>query len=135
MKYGVINENHLFVKCYNKGKKIITKRVVVFVLDDKHSRFLQKSHPEKKKINRVGISVTKKLGNAVVRNRAKRVIREAWRKVTKTYELKNSKLIVITAEEDEESSEISTLLNREFLLAKAKKQNRKATKSGRSVFV
>ena len=99
MKYGVINENHLFVKCYNKGKKIITKRVVVFVLDDKHARFLQKSHPEKKKINRVGISVTKKLGNAVVRNRAKRVIREAWRKVTKTYELKNSKLIVITARE------------------------------------
>lgn len=99
MKYGVINENHLFVKCYNKGKKIITKRVVVFVLEDKHARFLQKSHPEKKKINRVGISVTKKLGCAVVRNRAKRIIREAWRKLTKGYTVTTGKLIVITARE------------------------------------
>ena len=99
MKYGVINENHLFVKCYNKGKKIITKRVVLFVLEDKHARFLQKSHPDKKKINRVGISVTKKLGNAVVRNRAKRIIREAWRNITKTYRLTQGKLIVITARE------------------------------------
>ncbi len=99
MKYGVINENHLFVKCYNKGKKIITKRVVIFVLEDRHARFLQKSHPEKKKINRVGISVTKKLGNAVARNRAKRIIREAWRQITKTYTLTKGKLIVITARE------------------------------------
>ena len=99
MKYGVINENHLFVKCYNKGKKVITKRVIVFVLEDKHARFLQKSHPEKKKINRVGISVTKKLGSAVVRNRAKRVIREAWRQITGHYTVTNGKLIVITARE------------------------------------
>lgn len=99
MKYGVINENHLFVKCYNKGKKIVTKRVVVFVLEDKHARFLQKSHPEKKKINRVGISVTKKLGCAVVRNRAKRVIREAWREITKAYTVTTGKLVVITARE------------------------------------
>lgn len=99
MKYGVINENHLFVKCYNKGKKVVTKRVVVFVLEDKHARFLQKSHPEKKKINRVGISVTKKLGIAVARNRAKRIIREAWRKIAETYEIKVGKLVVISARE------------------------------------
>ena len=99
MKYGVINENHLFVKCYNKGKKVVTKRVVVFVLEDKHARFLQKSHPERKKINRVGISVTKKLGTAVARNRAKRIIREAWRQITKSYELESGKLVVITARE------------------------------------
>ena len=85
MKYGVINENHLFVKCYNKGKKVVTKRIVVFVLEDKHARFLQKSHPKKEKINRVGITVTKKLGGAVARNRAKRIMREAWRKITVTY--------------------------------------------------
>lgn len=99
MRYGVINENHLFVKCYNKGKKVLTKRVVVFVLEDKHARFLQKSHPEKKKINRVGISVTKKLGTAVARNRAKRIIRAAWREITEAYEIEVGKLIVISARE------------------------------------
>ena len=99
MKYGVIKENHLFAKCYNKGKKVITKRVVVFVLEDKHARFLQKSHPEKKKINRVGISVTKKLGGAVERNRAKRIIREAWRKINCDYTVIKGKLVVITARE------------------------------------
>lgn len=99
MKYGVINENHLFVKCYNKGKKVVTKRIVVFVLEDKHARFLQKSHPKKEKINRVGITVTKKLGGAVARNRAKRIMREAWRKITVTYPLVKGKLVVITARE------------------------------------
>ena len=95
MKYGVINENHLFVKCYHKGKKIVTKRVVVFVLEDKHARFLKKSHPDKIKINRVGISVTKKLGGAVQRNRAKRIIRAAYG--TLCQDLKTGFLIVISA--------------------------------------
>ncbi|MBR2986439.1 MAG: ribonuclease P protein component [Clostridia bacterium] len=99
MKYGVINENHLFVKCYNRGKKVVTKRVVVFVLEDKHAGLLKKSHPQKQKINRVGISVTKKLGGAVERNRAKRIIREAWRKIVKTYPIVKGKLIVISARE------------------------------------
>ena len=99
MKYGVLNENHLFVKSYQKGQKVVCKRIVLFVLDDKHARFLQKSHPQKKIVNRVGISATKKLGGAVERNRAKRIIREAWRSLTKQSELVVGKLIVISARE------------------------------------
>lgn len=99
MKYGVLNENHLFVKTYHKGKKIVCKRIVLFVLEDKHARFLQKSHPQKKKVNRVGISATKKLGGAVERNRAKRIIREAWRALNKQRTIVTGKLIVISARE------------------------------------
>ena len=99
MKYGVLNENHLFVKTYNKGQKAVCKRIVLFVLEDRHARFLQKSHPEKKVVNRVGISATKKLGGAVERNRAKRIIREAWRSLNKNHELIVGKLIVISARE------------------------------------
>lgn len=99
MKYGVLNENHLFVKTYQKGKKIVCKRIVLFVLEDKHARFLQKSHPQKKKVNRVGISATKKLGGAVERNRAKRIIREAWRALNKQRTVVTGKLIVISARE------------------------------------
>ena len=35
------------------------------------------------KVNRMGITVNKKTGNAVLRNRAKRVIREAFRHIEK----------------------------------------------------
>ncbi len=110
MKYGILNENHLFVKTYQKGKKIVCKRVVLFVLEDRHARFLQKSHPQKKQINRVGISATKKLGGAVERNRAKRVIREAWRTLTGRYELVTGKLIVISAREAIEGAKTQDIL-------------------------
>ena len=76
-----------------------SRNCVLFVLDDKHARFLQKSHPQKKIVNRVGISATKKLGGAVERNRAKRIIREARRSLTKQHELVVGKLIVISARE------------------------------------
>ena len=99
MKYGVLNENHLFVKTYQKGKKMICKRIVVFVLEDKHARFLQKSHPQKKKVNRIGISATKKVGGAVQRNRCKRIMREALRQVQKKHPFVTGKLIVLSARE------------------------------------
>lgn len=99
MKYGVLNENHLFVKTYHKGKKVVCKRIVLFVLEDKHARLLKKSHPQKKEVNRVGISATKKVGGAVERNRAKRIIRQAWRDLSKKYPFVTGKLIVISARE------------------------------------
>lgn len=99
MKYGVLNENHLFVKAYNKGKKVVLRHVVLFVLEDKKARFLQKRHPKKEKLNRVGITATKKLGSAVKRNRAKRIIREAWRQLCQEKELVRGKLVVIAARE------------------------------------
>ncbi len=99
MKYGVLKENHLFVKAYNKGKKVVTKHIVLFVLEDKKARYLQKRHPRKEKINRVGIAVTKKIRGAVKRNRTKRVIREAWRSLCKTHEILCGRLIVLAARE------------------------------------
>ena len=130
MKYGVINENHLFVKCYNRGKKVVTKRVVVFVLEDKHAGLLKKSHPQKQKINRVGISVTKKLGGAVERNRAKRIIRAGLFDLQKTRTLKTGYLIVISArgaiagkKSDDIRRELSYAFERLDMLLPTEKKN------------
>jgi len=70
---------------------------VVYVMPDYKSAKLQKANPKKEKINRIGITVTKKLGSAVVRNRAKRIIREAFRTCDKEHMLRRGNLIVIVA--------------------------------------
>lgn len=97
MKLYAINENHLFSKVYTKGKRAVTRTVCVYVLPDYHASRLQRAHPLKLRINRVGLTVTKKLGGAPLRNRAKRVMREAYYKAQKEYTLKTGQLVVIAA--------------------------------------
>ena len=97
MKYRALCENHLFSKVYNANNRYTTKTVSVFVLADKHAARLRKANPEKEKINRVGIVASKKLGGAVQRNRARRVIRRAFFEIERDTPLVKGKLIVITA--------------------------------------
>ena len=59
MKLYAINENHLFSKVYTKGKRAVTRTVCVYVLPDYHASRLQRAHPLKLRINRVGLTVTK----------------------------------------------------------------------------
>lgn len=97
MKFIAIRENHLFGKAYANGRKAVGKTVAVYVLRDKHERRLRAANPMKKSINRIGITASKKLGGAVERNRAKRIIREAYRLILCEYEVKTGFLIVMTA--------------------------------------
>lgn len=104
MKYKAISENHLYVKAYNKGKKTVTPRVVVYVLTDRHAKRLKKENPKKEYINRVGLTVTKKIGKAVVRSRVKRILREAYRRVDTELGLKKGYLVVLVARDAAVSS-------------------------------
>ena len=99
MKQLAIRENHLYQKAYTKGKRCICKNISVFVLKDYAAKRLMNADPEKKLHNRVGIASPKKLGSAVMRNRAKRVIREAYRLIEKEYGLCHGYLVVIAARE------------------------------------
>ena len=99
MRYGVLCENHLYNKVFSSRKKAVVKTVVVYYLNYLNANKLRKANPMKEKINRMGISVSKKNGGAVKRNRAKRIIREAYRQIENERPLKKGNLIVILARE------------------------------------
>lgn len=95
MKNLAIKENHLYNKAYRKGKSYVGRLVAVYVLRDLASSRLARANPTHEYVNRVGLSVSKKLGGAVVRNRTKRIIRAAYD--TCKPRLKRGFLIVISA--------------------------------------
>lgn len=116
MKYGSITENHLFSKAYAKGKKYVGRLIVVYVLKDYAAERLRRANPEKKFINRTGISVSKKVGGAVVRSRVRRIIREGYRAAQNERRIKTGNLIVIGARSAAADAK-STDVSREFVKA------------------
>jgi ribonuclease P protein component len=115
MKNVAIRENHLYNKTYKKGKNYVGKLVAVYVLKDLAASKLARANPEKKYLNRVGLSVSKKLGSAVVRNRAKRIVRAAYD--TLKNELRTGNLIVISvrmAAIDKKSTDVALELREAF---------------------
>ena len=66
---GRIQKRADFLRAYENGTKTHGRFVVVFVLGNERDE------------SRIGVTVTKKFGNAVVRNRAKRGVREVFRRV------------------------------------------------------
>lgn len=99
MKFTAIRENHLFVKAYQGGKRAGTKSCTVYVLRDRQSRRFMRARPDKRYINRIGISASKKIGGAVQRNRAKRILREALRQILAENRVRTGYLLVIAARE------------------------------------
>ena len=97
MKDIAITENHLYNKAFKNGDKYIGGLVTIHVLPDYTAKKRMLSHPKRLYTNRIGLSVTKKLGGAVERNRAKRIIRAGLRSVRDEEQLKTGKLIVISA--------------------------------------
>ncbi len=70
MKYKFsesLKSNIDFQHVYKKGKSYANKYLVMYILENN------------KEINRLGISVSKKIGNSVVRHRVTRLIRESYR--------------------------------------------------------
>ena len=71
-KIYTIKNNTLFTRMYSKGKSSAQPTVVVYC----------KRNPHLKKAQ-IGITTSKKMGGAVERNRARRIIREAFRTLVK----------------------------------------------------
>ena len=115
MKYKTIKEHHLYEKAFHKGIRFSGRYVIVFVLKDYAAKRLQKANPAKTAYNRFGVSVGKKVGGAVERNRAKRILRAGYFAVEK--ELKTGFLIVLAPKSEillAKSTDIELDLRRGF---------------------
>ena len=62
-----IKKTREFQKVYRNGKSFANKYLVMYILKNERTE------------NRLGISVSKKVGNSVVRHRLTRLIRESYR--------------------------------------------------------
>lgn len=96
MKIIALKENHLFGKAYSKGKKYVTKTVAVYVLRDLAAQKIKKNLCSDEFVNRYGISSSKKIGGAVQRNRARRVVKAGLCSVLEKYEVKGGNLVVLS---------------------------------------
>jgi ribonuclease P protein component len=65
-----ICENRDFRRIYARGKSVVTPQIVIYISKNRQ------------KTLRIGITTSKKIGNAVMRNRSRRIIREAFREIS-----------------------------------------------------
>ncbi len=114
MKIPAIKEHHLYNKVYRSGRHFFGRYVCVYVLKDTHAKLLKKAHPKKITVNRLGLSVSKKVGGAVKRNRAKRVVRASYAPIED--KLLTGYLIVISAKPEIDGKK-STEIYRELKYA------------------
>ena len=96
MKFIPVNKHYLYQKVWRNGARKSSSTVAVYVLRDKRAKLLAKAHPLHQTVYRIGISASKKIGGAVARNRAKRVVREAYRQIARENAIKTGWLVVIT---------------------------------------
>lgn len=83
MKYSEsLKKNKDFQNVYTHGTSKANRYLVMYVLSNKYMK------------NRLGISVSKKIGNSVVRHRVTRLIRESYR-LNETAFQKNLDIVVI----------------------------------------
>ncbi len=103
----MLKENHLFARAYRKGRCFSGRYIALYILKntDRTSK-------------KFGITVSKNRGNAVKRNRCKRIIREAYR-VFHPF-IKDGFVIVIVARQPCVEAHVSVVTSElESLLEKA----------------
>lgn len=72
----LLNRGH-FDRVFKQGRKLVDRRLVVWILPA----------PAGVSNSRIGLSVSRKVGGAVQRNRVKRLLREAFRRATRSISL------------------------------------------------
>ena len=97
--YISLNENKDFLRLYYRGKSVAAPSLVVYA---KKNPFGQV---------RMGITTGKKIGNAVERNRSRRIIRAAFDRVTTERTIKGGWDIVLVARTKTRTKKSGALYN------------------------
>lgn len=79
-RFNSIKKNEDFRKLYNNGKSYANKYLVMYIVKSEKSR--------------IGISVSKKVGNSIVRHRITRLIREVFRLNCNNFNCENDIVVV-----------------------------------------
>ncbi len=83
MRYPVLNRNAEFRRAYQKGKSFVSAQVVLYVNQNRCGKV------------RLGLTATKKIGKATVRNRAKRVMGAAIQNILKSENLQKQNIDIV----------------------------------------
>lgn len=102
MKIPSVKENYIFRRAYRKGKSYVFPELVLYVLKTR------------RKYPRLGITVTKKQGNAPTRNRIRRVVRAGF--AAKRDILPNADIIAVARSRSVhlKSTDVELLLEKVF---------------------
>lgn len=91
-----IKSSREFTAAFRRGKPSGDKLLVAYVI------------PNRSAINKIGISIGKKIGNSVCRNRVKRLIRESYRQIEKNIKT-GFNIVFLPREESKNASYIEVL--------------------------
>ena len=81
-----VKESYIFSRAYKKGKSAVTSHAALYLLPRKKGSGLT-----------LGITVSKKLGGAVARNRVKRLVRESVRLILKEHPVERDASLIVVA--------------------------------------
>lgn len=78
-----LKKNRDFQKVYRKGRSLANKYLVMYILENGTDR------------NHLGISVSKKVGNSVVRHHLTRLVRESYRRNEESFQRGLDLIVVV----------------------------------------
>ncbi len=104
-RFITLNSNSDFRRAYGRGKVYTNPALVTYIVKNRAG------------ICRIGITTSKKIGNAVERNRARRVIREAYHSQTDPQGGFDIVFVARTKTVHKKSTEISAIMRKHLISA------------------
>ena len=108
MRLNTLKKNKEFRYLYHKGRSISSKNLVLIYRYKKFSDI------------RMGFTVSKKVGGAVIRNKVRRRIKEAFIEIHKVSNLQNAEMIFVARKGIETAPFSEIVRDMKYVLTKAK---------------